>query len=162
MDAVLAENLPLYKSHKEVRGAKILEIRRNDGNEVRIRLDVGDGLLWPTTFAWLQRFSPKEGDYVVLYADGYISVSPPQAFEAGYVLVRDSPDSPAAVQPELANAPVAGAEFASRPIPEPAIPAPLESDPPAAAPNSGAFDMSDYPQPVRTDQSDPPIDAPTQ
>lgn len=42
----------------------------------------------------LARFTPKRGDYYVVYDDGYQSVSPKKAFEEGYTKIEDGALAP--------------------------------------------------------------------
>ena len=78
-----------YQSHKIVEAAKILGIQRMtpDGNYA-VAIDDGEGLdVPPKVFA---RGEPEVGDYMVRYSDGYLSWSPAQAFEDGYILLEDA------------------------------------------------------------------------
>ena len=38
--------------------------------------------------AWVDKFNPQPGGYLVVYADGYRAYSPAKAFEEGYVLIK--------------------------------------------------------------------------
>jgi hypothetical protein len=70
-----------YKCHKLVDAAKIIGIT----DESRTIL-TDDGLSYGPEIA--SRYKPVPGDYVVKYDDGYLSVSPKAAFDAGYTLVE--------------------------------------------------------------------------
>jgi hypothetical protein len=78
--------LPLYKCHKEVRAAKItgIESHESDGTGSHTMLfgEIGGSKF--LTDEWRERFKPEVGGYFVLYADGYTSFSPAEAFEDGY------------------------------------------------------------------------------
>lgn len=77
---------PKYESHKIVQAAKIVGFdRRDTGGRVCAVVDPGDGNFEP--------FKPNVGemlnnanigDWAMLYADGYRSISPAKAFEEGY------------------------------------------------------------------------------
>jgi hypothetical protein len=89
--SVTAE-MPRYKCHKEVYALKIK----------RVELGVTDKENWKTTGgahllhvsdgfeplvvdnAYMRKHNPQPGGYFVIYADGYQSFSPAEAFEAGY------------------------------------------------------------------------------
>lgn len=92
-----------YKSHKTVRAAKIIvftavtgvagAILTLQGDQTETRVSVDN--------AWLDKHAPKwgtpeaevelVGGYLVEYADGYRSWSPPEPFEAGYTEVGAAP-----------------------------------------------------------------------
>jgi hypothetical protein len=74
-----------YKSHKVVQAAKIIGIDPEHLGHFEIALD--DGTQVMKTDAWQVRFAPTVGSYYVVYDDGYASVSPAAAFEAGYTEV---------------------------------------------------------------------------
>ena len=79
--------LPAYRSHKIVRAAKITHVESADyGNIVRLTFTLPNGnrdyVEKPKT--WGDRHKPAPGGYYVVYADGYESWSPAEAFEAGY------------------------------------------------------------------------------
>ncbi len=71
----------LYKSHKVVAAAAIVEIVKfSDG--VSYVLDDGDIVPRPSG----TNYEPKTGDYYVVYEDSYASLSPKAAFESGYTV----------------------------------------------------------------------------
>lgn len=81
--AIAPASLPVYRSHKTVRAAKILAV---SATTCTMTLDLGDGTtgtvyLLPDYF---DRHQPFEGGYYVVYQDGYVSYSPPKPFESGY------------------------------------------------------------------------------
>lgn len=76
--------LPKYKSHKEVYALKIKEVQRltnliipEDDNYMAV----------PVGREYMQKHFPQAGGYYVIYADGYKSYSPADAFEKGYTKV---------------------------------------------------------------------------
>lgn len=75
-----------YQCHKVVQAAKIVGvgITPNAANDCAICTDDGENHSFPRH----QRFiDAMVGSYLVKYEDGYFSVSPAEAFEAGYVEV---------------------------------------------------------------------------
>lgn len=72
-----------YTSHKVVNAWKIqaIDCARPDGT----MLSFDDGTQHLATKTWDERFAPVAGQYFVRYPDDYESVSPAEAFEAGYV-----------------------------------------------------------------------------
>jgi hypothetical protein len=81
---------PRWRSHKEVSAAKIVQVF-SDG---LMELDVNDpntGLLMVVAPAdkMFSRYRPIEGDYYVVYDDGYASISPRAAFLEGYHPVEE-------------------------------------------------------------------------
>ena len=93
MDEQLAKKLPLYQSHKKVRASKIITIQPENNNH---KLGAAHLILeqegFPPQFMdaiWIQRFRPEVGMYLVVYSDGYTSVSPAQAFEEGNTLIKE-------------------------------------------------------------------------
>lgn len=84
--------LPKYQCIKTVQAARIhtllihvdgvvdMELRGPNDETYKLRMDAD----------WNHKHSPDKGGYVVVYADGYTSYSPAEAFENGYVL-QDKP-----------------------------------------------------------------------
>jgi hypothetical protein len=88
-------HLPAWTCHKVVHAGKIDSIE-HDPIKFQSRL----GLAWdiPATeydnapgrlfvgasAAWVEKHKPQVGGYFVVYADGYTSYSPAEAFEDGY------------------------------------------------------------------------------
>lgn len=90
------EKLPQYQCHKKVRAAKVIALTVTRDNEtdaivhVQMVLDAGPPagmVLWEPPLDWYGRHSHRLGNYVVVYEDGYVSVSPGDAFESGYALL---------------------------------------------------------------------------
>ena len=93
---VLAE-MPKYRCHKEVHALKILEIvldsdvaqaenRETDGSATITPEDEGYAP-FKVDHAYVHKHKPEVGGYYVVYADGYKSFSPAEAFEEGYTLI---------------------------------------------------------------------------
>jgi hypothetical protein len=88
MASQVEKEMPRYVSHKEVWALEIEAV------EFGITL-VGPKLIFadksyepidldPMVMA---RYTPKPGDYFVVYEDGYQSISPKKAFEKGYTKI---------------------------------------------------------------------------
>jgi hypothetical protein len=78
---VVVAEMPLYQSHKRVHALKIKELV-GDGYTLRFeQVEFADKPVAPALFA---RYTPVPGDYYVVYEDGYESISPAKAFDAGY------------------------------------------------------------------------------
>lgn len=80
MDDVSTE-MPCYKCHKEVHALKIIAV-------------MGDAIIPEQGFTpfkvsreYLEKHKPEAGGYYVVYADGYKSFSPAEAFESGYTRI---------------------------------------------------------------------------
>lgn len=79
--------MKLYKCHKFVKAARIKDVLHEQGGYKRLVFDEGTDRVLP--HSWWQKYDPKPGQYLVEYADGYMSVSPAHVFEAGYEHVPD-------------------------------------------------------------------------
>lgn len=79
-------SLPRYRCHKEVSALKVAAVIPNPRGA---ELHFSDRRYAPHQVpnAWCARHEPREGSYLVIYDDGYQSISPPEAFEAGYTLI---------------------------------------------------------------------------
>ena len=77
--------MPQFQSHKKVWALQIKEVLREPDGEV-VTLHFIDSSYAPrkVTYEVISRYWPKEGDYYLVYEDGYQSVSPRKAFEEGY------------------------------------------------------------------------------
>lgn len=97
-DGQAAAEMPRYRSHKEVWALKIAAIEfdadkaQADGN----RETDGSATITPAeqgyapfkvNSAYVRKHDPKAGGYYVVYADGYTSFSPAEAFEGGYTRI---------------------------------------------------------------------------
>lgn len=82
--------MPKYKSHKEIHALKIKEIRESEEQGGVAQLVFEDTRFAPREVDhwWVDKHNPKAGGYFVVYADGYQSWSPAEAFEEGYTLVE--------------------------------------------------------------------------
>lgn len=96
-DATPCGEMPKYRCHKEVWALKIRSVTYNSvlaqlsGNE-----SDGSALIVPedegyaefrVDAAYVRKHDPQPGGYYVVYADGYKSFSPADAFESGYVRI---------------------------------------------------------------------------
>lgn len=70
--------MPVYVSHKRVHALQIRGV-----NGFLLQFDEGFSAIEvePEMFV---RYTPVPGDYLVVYEDGYRSISPQAAFESGY------------------------------------------------------------------------------
>lgn len=92
----LAE-LPKYVCHKEVHALKIDAIHLDvDAALVENRETDGSAFIYPedkryspftVDAQYVRKHNPVSGGYYVVYADGYKSFSPAEAFEDGYTLI---------------------------------------------------------------------------
>ena len=73
-----------YKCHKVVEAGKITEVSRR---LAAVRDSDGETSL--VTDEFFSHHNPQPGDYLVQYEDGYLSVSPAAAFEAGSAEVTE-------------------------------------------------------------------------
>jgi hypothetical protein len=90
---MVAGEMPRYVSHKKVRALQISNVGPAAGNiEAPTRWIEFDGYApIQAPEAMFSRYTPKRGDYYVVYEDGYASFSPQKAFEEGYTL--DEPNA---------------------------------------------------------------------
>lgn len=83
--------MPVYQSHKQVKGAPIVGFEVLDNGRARLLLDVGHGgpVTTVTREGWTERFRGSDADmgYYVEYADGFTSWSPTSAFRDGYTRI---------------------------------------------------------------------------
>lgn len=118
--------LPLFACHKQVRAAEIRDVDTN-GRRISVVIptlgdEAGLAPVLRTLMvedSWLEKFSPKSGDWLVEYADGYRSVSPAGAFVGGYSQIsedeandewkaREAGDQPDAPEPQDKPSPTSG------------------------------------------------------
>lgn len=85
------QNMPRYKSHKEVHALKIAGVGP-DGP-----IEEGRGWITPVgdehdgfsvSAEYMGKHNPRVGGYYVVYEDGYKSFSPAEAFESGYTAMQ--------------------------------------------------------------------------
>ena len=83
-----AREMPQYQSHKKVWALKIkqVELRPADGHIIH-PADEGYGP-FEVSDEYVQKHNPQAGGYYVVYADGYISWSPAEAFEGGHTAIE--------------------------------------------------------------------------
>ena len=87
--------LPRYKCHKEVWALKIKRIdyprtgaQQDDDGKRLIVPENGRYSPILVDHDYMRKHQPKKGGYYVVYADGYKSWSPAEAFEDGYTLIK--------------------------------------------------------------------------
>jgi hypothetical protein len=86
--------LPRYRCHKEVQALKIKDVVHQDGpgdpQEASAILTFEEPGYDPIRVSaeYVKKHNPQAGGYLVVYADGYQSWSPAEAFEAGYKRVE--------------------------------------------------------------------------
>ncbi len=77
--------MPRYKCHKEVHALKIARIGATTVIVGRMITPADEGYApFEVDSAYMEKHKPQVGGYYVVYADGYESFSPAQAFEEGY------------------------------------------------------------------------------
>lgn len=84
----LSSIMDWFKSHKQVQAGIIRAVENEDDSGMEVIIahpDVDDlNLAFTLTPEMIARYKPKAGDYVVLYDNDYLSISPKEAFESGY------------------------------------------------------------------------------
>jgi len=86
----LQATLPQYQSHKKVWAAKILRVIQGPEDMTGLICEDAAGREMPeisVTDEWYEDHMVLEGGYLVVYADGYESWSPKEAFEQGNTLL---------------------------------------------------------------------------
>ena len=87
--------LPTYRCHKRVQAVKIKDVQLHDPTGSDPPVEFAGGFiihdlpdLGPIPFDadFWNKHKPRAGDYLVIYKDGYRSISPGKAFEDGYTL----------------------------------------------------------------------------
>ena len=81
--ADLLKDLPQYQCHKIVKGSKIVEMEMQGSGGALVKLEDKEEPVMLLADFFL-RFKPAVGAYLVVYENGYVSVSPTDAFESGY------------------------------------------------------------------------------
>lgn len=72
-----------YRSHKIVQAVRIEQVK--EGSTGGAILGLADNFApYVAVPEMTVRYMPVPGDYLMLYPDGYVSISPRQAFEEGY------------------------------------------------------------------------------
>jgi hypothetical protein len=87
MEQQVEAEMPRYISHKQVWALELDCVDHNaDGSSVLTFRDNGySPILIPASSDIFARYKPVQGDFYVVYADGYKSFSPRKAFLEGYV-----------------------------------------------------------------------------
>ncbi len=78
------KNLTAYRSHKVVRAAKIVGVNIETGVITML-----GGQHFQASQPFLAKHRPAENDWLIVYADGFASISPNAAFVNGYTRVED-------------------------------------------------------------------------
>ena len=85
-----ASKMPVYQSHKQVRALKIERLEDDGHGSVTMHLEGGQQRA--SSEGLFARYTPKPGDFYVVYSDGYESISPAQPFLEGYALIAPAGD----------------------------------------------------------------------
>lgn len=82
-------NLAQWQSHKRVRAGRISHVKQMPDGSVALTVETADGRsdVFTATQDMLARAEPEPGWYLVVYEDGYTSLSPAKAFEEGYTRI---------------------------------------------------------------------------
>lgn len=86
MNVNAAAEMPKYQSHKQVWALKIKEIEHK-GDGAIITPEEPGYAPFEVDAPYMIRHTPIVGGYYVVYADGYKSFSPAEAFRGGYTRV---------------------------------------------------------------------------
>lgn len=81
--------LPRYRCIKTVWALEITLCHRRESGELEFHFIERGPAVLPAELA--ARYMPEPGDFLVIYSDGYKSVSPRKAFLEGYVRDDDDP-----------------------------------------------------------------------
>ncbi len=90
--------MPKYKCHKIVHALKITNVKEDDppepgdtrGAARLFFLDVDNAPIYAPISVdpeFMAKHDPQPGEYLVVYKDGYRSISPAVAFEEGYTRI---------------------------------------------------------------------------
>jgi len=82
----MSKEFPLYKSHKTVRALEIKSVGEAKPGDSHRNVWFKDEAYAPELMPAeaFARYQPVEGDFLVVYEDGYRSFSPRKAFVEGY------------------------------------------------------------------------------
>lgn len=88
MDAL--REMPKYRSHKEVWALKIAELKPRQPDDGTLMMTPAESGYGPILLDadYCAKHKPQVGGYYVVYADGYKSWSPAQAFDEGYTRIN--------------------------------------------------------------------------
>ncbi|MEA9439987.1 Gp49 family protein [Aeromonas caviae] len=83
-----------FQSHKKVHAAVISEIHPCDDHgsfmiDISSPLNADITIPYMVTPDMVARFTPSIGDYIVLYENDYVSFSPKDVFEGGYLMIEE-------------------------------------------------------------------------
>jgi cephalosporin hydroxylase len=81
------DSLSRWQCHKKVHAGKIVDVTHGNGTRITILDSKGNNKHVLLDMVIVARYTPKVGDYYVVYEDGYASISPKKAFEEGYSLI---------------------------------------------------------------------------
>jgi hypothetical protein len=89
MSTDTAAEMPRYKCHKEVHALKIESLKPRTPDDGTLLLTPADAGYAPFILGaeFVKKHNPQTGGYYVVYADGYKSFSPAEAFEKGYTRI---------------------------------------------------------------------------
>lgn len=87
MNDAVTSQMPQYRSHKTVWALKIAAIRFDADTAVITPAEAGYAPFLVDA-AYVRKHAPEAGGYYVVYADGYRSFSPAEAFEDGYTRIE--------------------------------------------------------------------------
>jgi hypothetical protein len=81
--------MPQYECHKKVWALRIAAIEIHEDKSATIAPKDDGYATFTTTAGWADRFHGSDEDtgFFVVYADGYTSWSPTDAFESGYTRI---------------------------------------------------------------------------
>lgn len=86
-------DLPLWRSHKLIRGFEIAQMVPLEGTSQLRLIDPTGQHIVDVSNQYVMRYRPYVGGYYALYSDGYESFSPSDAWLAGYTKVDESAPS---------------------------------------------------------------------
>ena len=87
-DGVDTTQLQQFQCHKVVHAAEIAEINPGDASSQLVLKALAGVLAVIVALVWMEKHEPEVGGYFVVYADGFTSYSPAEAFEAGYTPIE--------------------------------------------------------------------------
>lgn len=83
-----SKEMPRYRSHKIVHALQIESVKRLPDGSALLAWVNQDYAPFPVSAAFVHKHGPQPGGYYIIYADGYQSFSPAEAFESGYTLLE--------------------------------------------------------------------------
>lgn len=79
--------MPRYQCHKKVWALRIKDIITDETGATIVPIESGCAP-FSVPLDYVAKHQPKRGGYYVVYADGYKSYSPAEAFEEGYARIE--------------------------------------------------------------------------